>query len=467
MAISPSVLWFQFAYSLWQFIRVAKFCRLPYALFAHTVMWILGKWSHPFALRTYMTLGTGRAKYYLSTQDLPGILLTARSSDDGTKKRINVVQSNPEVACHLTCLTFTKPVKYELCIKSAPPSPNINLSPMNESFVWNYLQERPECFATVSDLLWPGFAIVDRIGDLDGLKMICQGEYIPDTKTVRFLAVPDREEELNQNLLRLLSIIPLMVQAKGYSDLSVWISVAIIAVDQSSLFFNWMWQLLKHYLFDLFNLFMIRVGCKFRPKTRETVCTFFSTISLRMMYTDQVVRNFIEVKPGDVVYTMSPFNLADFDRITARPFTRRRKEPAPYDEEKFGFKVDRCDASVVTHEVGGSKICSIFYDDGVFLNFIDGEVLHRGQWKSAPCPEGSVKDNILDLLQIMEEMQMLPFRQTDDINLQSLYFNEFVSPSKSPSTDITYLVAKKPSIIGGRPAYNTQATHSPFWLSCG
>ena len=453
MAISPSVLWFQFAYSLWQFIRVAKFCRLPYALFAHTVMWILGKWSHPFALRTYMTLGTGRAKYYLTPQALPGILEAVRSSDDRTKKNIDVVVSVPEFAPHLTCLTFKKPVKYELCIQSAPPFFNTNLNVTNESFVWNYLNVQPECFATVSDLLWPGFAIVDRIGDLDGLKMICQGEYIPDKKTVRFLAVPDREEELNQNLLRLLSIIPLMVQAKGYSDLSVWVSVAIIAMDQSSLFFNWMWQLLKHYLFDLFNLFMIRVGCKFRPKTRETVCTFFSTISPRMMYTDQVVRNFIEVKPGDVVYTMSPFNLADFDRITARPFTRRRKEPAPYDEEKFGFKVDRPDASVITHEVGGSKICSIFYDDGVFANFIDGEHLHFGEWIPPSWPEGYAsicKDNILDLLQIMEEMQMLPFRQTDDINLQSLYFNDFVSPSKSPS-DITYLVAKKPSIIGGRP----------------
>lgn len=453
MAISPSVLWFQFAYSLWQFIRVAKFCRLPYALFAHTVMWILGKWNRPFALRTYMTLETGRAKYYLTPQALPGILETVRSSDDRTKKHVDVVDSVPESAPHLTCLTFTKPVKYELCIQSAPPFFNSDSSTINESFVWNYLQVRPECFVTVSDLLWPGFAIVDRIGDLDGLKMICQGEYIPDTKTVRFLAVPDREEELNQNFLRLLSIIPLMVQAKGYTDLSVWVSVAIIAVDQSSLFFNWMWHLLKRYLFDLFKLYMIRVGCKFRPETRETVCTFFSTISPRMMYTDQVVKNFIGVKPGDVVYTMSPFNLADFERITTRPFTKSRKEPEPYDQEKFQFKRSiRPDSSVITHKVRGSDICSIFYDDGVFLNFINGDDLHFGVWKPASWPEdfASVcKDNILDLLQIMEEMQMLPFRQTDDINLQSLYFNDFVSPYKSPS-DITYLVAKKPSIIGGR-----------------
>ena len=453
IASSPSVVWFQFAYLIWQFIRGAKFCRMPYALFAHTGMWILGKWSRPFALKTYLSLETGRAKYYLIPQALPGILKEVRSSDDRTKKQVDVVDSVPEFAPHLTCLKFTKPVKYELCIQSAPPFFNTKSCCTSESFVWNYLNERPECFVTVSDLLWPGVAIVDRIGDLDGLKMICQGEYIPQKETVRFLAVPDREEELNQNFVRLLSIVPLMVQAKGYSDLSVWVSVAIIAMDQLSLFFNWMWQLLKRYLFDLFNLFMIRVGIRFRPKTRETVCTFFSTISPRMMYTDQVVRNFIEVKTGDVVYTMSPFNLADFERITARPFTMRRKEPEPYDEEKFGFGINELDASVVTHEVAGSKICSIFCDDGVFLNFIDGEHLHYGEWKPASWPEdlASVcKDNILDLLQIMEEMQMLPFRQTDDINLQSLYFNDFVSPYKSPG-DITFLVAKKRSIIGGRP----------------
>lgn len=454
---SPAVLWLQFGYALWQFIRVAKFCRVPYAVLAHTFMWIIGQWGRPFARKTYFVLGAGREKFYVIGASVPSILDGLETRPTGTKKTLRATKTSPPLAPQLACVSITQPVRYSICFREAPKFYSES-STVNESFVWNYLRDKPDFFAEVSDLLWPDFAIVDRIGALEGLKMICQGDYIPQVvKRKRFLSVPDRELELNQNFMRLLSTIPLVAQARGYQTLSVWISVAIIIIDQLSLVFNWVWQWFKRSLYHLFKLFMIHIGGLFPPRTRETLCTFLSTISPDMMYSDQVVRNFIRINKGDLVYTMSPFNLNDFESIGEKPFERKRRDPKPYTEEEFGrFTMVGDDAQikeetpVYTHEIGGSKVHSIFDSNGTFFNFINREDIHLGNWKLTGWDESwddIFKDNILDLLQIMEEMKMLPFRQTESANFHSLHFNMFVNPLRSPE-DITYLVAKRSFIIG-------------------
>lgn len=104
----------------------------------------------------------------------------------------------------------------------------------------------------------------------------------------------------------------------------------------------------------------------------------------------------------------------------------------------------------MTHYIDCARIDSIFQDSGEFYNFRNNEALHLGIWK----PSEDAKDcdesynNLLDLLQIMEEMQMLPVRQMDDGRFRSVDFNMFVDPKRSLK-DLTFLVAKRAFIIGG------------------
>jgi len=377
-------------------------------------------------------LGQGRTNFYV----LPGdqtLILESRGS--------TVVEDLQVPAPHLRCLHI-KAADYKLCGTAFD---------IQNNFVWNYLRDDPDCFAVASDLLLPGLAILDRISLLDGLKMMCQGNYIPSTRKTRFLAVPDRGEELNQNFMRVLSTIPLMAQAKGYDSFSLWVSIVIIVIDQLSLLFNRIWEGFKNMLVYLFKLFMLKA--RFQPQTRELICTFFSTWSKRLMYSDGVRMNFIRVKKGEMVYTKSSFNLTDFERVETPHFVTVRKEPRAYSEEEFGVFRDTNGnenwfpdgTSIRSYYVGDSRVDVIFMEDGGFYNYVNNVGLHFGVWKAHR--EGNF-DEFLDLLQIMEEMQLLPIEETKEGHFRSLHYNMFFSLGASPR-DLTFLVVKKDAIIGG------------------
>lgn len=428
------LLWFQFAYSVWQFIRVAKFCRVPYALLAHTVMWLIGRWGRPFAYRSYLVLEQGRTKFFIPKGNQDQYL--------GNRGSSVVEELELAEAPHLRCLHL-KAADYKLCGTALE---------LQNSFVWNYLRDDPDCFAIAWDLLWPGFAILDRISPLNGLQLMCQGDYIPGHRRTRFLAVPDRGAELNQNFLRILSIVPMMAQAKGYDNLSLWVSIVVIVIDQLSLLFNKLWDAFKSILVFLFKIFMLKT--KFQPQTRSTICTIFSTLSTRLNYSDVVRMNFIRVNKGDMVYTASPFNLADFERIETPHFETVRKPGRPYSKEEFGtfgsglgdehYFDDR--ASVRSYEFGDCRLDVIFADTGQFFNYVNNVAVHLGYWKN-PHDESGSYNNILDLLHIMEQMQMLPIKQNEEGRFQSLHYNMFLAPGSSPR-DLTFLVAKNKAWIG-------------------
>lgn len=431
------LLWFQFAYSVWQFIRVAKFCRVPYALLAHTCMWVIGLWGRPFAYRSYIVLEQGRTKFFIPPENQDWYL-----EDRGSSV---VEELELAGAPHLRCLHL-KAADYKLC--GSPYE-------LQNSFVWNYLRDDPDCFAIASDLLWPGFAILDRISLVDGLQLMCQGDYIPSTRRTRFLAVPDRGEELNQNFLRILSIVPLMAQSKGYDNLSLLVSIGIIVIDQLSLLFNKLWDAFKGMLVYLFKIFMLKA--KFQPQTRSTICTIFSTLSTQLMYSDVVRMNFIRVNKGDMVYTASPFNLADFERIETPHFQSVRKPARPYSKEEFGTFRDGHGnehyfderTSVRSYEFGDCRLDVIFQDTGEVYNYVNNVAVHLGFWKYQGDSDDELGryNNLLDLLHIMEQMQMLPIKQNEDGQFQSLHYNMFLAPDSSPR-DLTFLVAKNKAFIG-------------------
>ena len=445
------VQWFQFAYAIWQFVRVAKFCRLPYATLAHTFMWLIGRWGRPFTVRNYLILEPPREKFYI-TADLVGLIQPWKDKKPGRDCILDLdVATEDDVEAGAAPVPVRRPLRrvtvkdevagitYQLCSRT-----------LTASFLWNYLRDDPYCFVRSADLIFPTFDILDRVCPLDGLKKICQGDYVPVHKKRRFLAVPDREWELNQNFMRMLATIPLMAQAKGFQNLSLWISLVIVGVDQFSLLFNWLWQCFKDYLFFTFHIFMIK--SQFQPQTRKTICVFFSTISDRMMFSDDVRLNFIRLRKGDLVYTMSPFNGTGFEIVKSPPFERKRKEAVPYTEERFGVyeevNGDKCKGfpeegtPIISHVVQGSRIDTIFLDNGGFYNFINNQHLHFGRWK------GNDKEDFEDLLQLMEQMQMLPLLQTDAKLFKSLKFNVFLTPGRCRQ-DITFLTMKKNGMIGG------------------
>ena len=464
------VLWFQFAYAIWQFVRVAKFCRLPYATLVHTFMWIIGRWGRPFTVRNYIVLDPARQRYFVNPDVLVGDLIKGWSENENKPGRkcildIVVPDGDLEAAATGTLIPIDlRPLMYELhrlTLKDEGLDYQFCSRMLRDSFVWNYLRDDPDCFARSADLIVPTFEILDRVSHLDGLKKICQGDYIPVARKGRFLAVPDRERELNQNFMRMLASIPLMAQAKGFNDESVWISLAIIAIDQASLPFNWLWQRFKEYMFYLFHMFMIK--SRFQPQTRKTICTFFSTIGDRMMFSDEVCLNFIRLKKGDIVYTMSPFNGADFE-IVKNPFERKhRKKEEPSTAEMVGtyenangeilkdFPAEG--THIITHEVRGSKIETMFIEGGGFYNFINKQHLHFGTWyipTEVADEYYSCEEDFLDLLQVMEDMQMLPVHQTDGELLKSLKFNDFLKPGGTLQ-DITFLKVKRDLMTGGKP----------------
>ena len=113
MVNSSAVLWPQFAYSVWQFVRVDKYCRIPYALFVHTLMWLTGRWSHPFALRVYLVLETGREKFYVDRGGAESILKDCLDRTD----RFKVESRRPGTDSDSDLAMISVPaVDYKLCI---------------------------------------------------------------------------------------------------------------------------------------------------------------------------------------------------------------------------------------------------------------------------------------------------------------------------------------------------------------
>lgn len=437
-----TVLWLQITYLLWQFVRGEKYCRVPYALVVHTSMWLIGKWSRPFAKRNYLVLETGREKFFVTDSGAEACQNSCICRTD----RFRIEVSYPEEAPQLVVISIPA-INFKLCTSK---------DRKHQTFLWNYLRDKPECLARVADSLLPNVAILDRVSDVEALRMLCQGDYIPGRRNERFLAMPDRKHELHPNFILLLSTVPLIAQARGNEGLSIWISAGVLVIDHLSLVFNFVWQKLKRFGFYVLTAPM--TGSYFQAQTREVLCSILSTLSRKLKPSDQVRMNLIKVREGDVVYTMYPrFNLADFDKITVPEFTRKRKTPRPYSKEKFGVFTNLGDeleieegTPVVTHYIDGARIDSIFQDTGEFYNFRNNEALHLGIWKCSKdakdCDESY--NNLLDLMQIMEEMQMLPVRQMDDGRLRSVDFNMFVDPKRSLK-DLTFLVAKRAFIIGG------------------
>lgn len=64
-----------------------------------------------------------------------------------------------------------------------------------------------------------------------------------------FIVEHTSSELLNDNFMRILSIFPLILQAKGFYQISTLVSAMFVVVDIFSYYFNFVWQGCKAFTF--------------------------------------------------------------------------------------------------------------------------------------------------------------------------------------------------------------------------
>lgn len=80
-------------------------------------------------------------------------------------------------------------------------------------------------------------------------------------------------ELLNANFMRILSIFPLILQAKGFDQISTLVSAIFVVVDIFSYYFNFVWQGCKAFTFQSTKLFLGMFNVKYRVFMHELLST--------------------------------------------------------------------------------------------------------------------------------------------------------------------------------------------------
>lgn len=285
--VLPALTYLQLLYSIWQFIRVAKFFRVPSALCYHSFLWMVNKAGRPFAPLRFCQL----------------------TMDGGEFWHLR----NPQLA----------PDEDEVVI------PNFTVSRRNRSskFLVDDLglqrlhfmdNDRPACYTSHYDILLPNIAVVDVLDDDEGMERLLDKRYSFKVIESRCLLMSSREHFLNQNFMRLLSILPLVMRAKGYNVESAGLSVLIILLDQLSYPANKIWHSFKEGF-----VFMVR-WCLQSIKTdkkRLYASVFMSTLTPRFGFCNEIRNNYYWVKRGQrvSVYTNSCLKHMDNVSEAARP----------------------------------------------------------------------------------------------------------------------------------------------------
>jgi hypothetical protein len=243
-------LWFQLFYAIWQFLRTAKYCRLPYVLFSS--LWNgLDSW---FKLRKIILLKDIPLDPILNEIDaLDGMTMEKLDNDDKAdnyKVTFNnyatIYVTNRVRASHMVLL---------------------------HTFIIRYKMK----FGMEDDLLWPKGHLIRKVGFLHAMDHVMHGggyEAIPE---VPCFFDYSSIEVLNQNFLRFSSIWPLVLQARHFDFWSAVASVIVIFLDVFSFQANKVWRSTQYWICRIVKN-SISVLCVTRG-SRMFWYTFMSTIS--------------------------------------------------------------------------------------------------------------------------------------------------------------------------------------------
>ncbi|KAK1365542.1 hypothetical protein POM88_041103 [Heracleum sosnowskyi] len=251
------VLWLQAAYSLWTFLRNAKFFRIPFITMS--MLWHGYDYTW-FKQRKYLLLdsksreGGGDWQDYDNQQEKDSHSFSIENSYDMRFQLNNK--------------------KYRFCASFETGKP------------LKFLHFAKNFHLVTEDIVLMGkYHLVKAVKPETMLKYILMGGTI---KTCEEYCIVDHtsSELLNDNFMRILSIFPLILQAKGFDQFSTLVSAIFVVVDIFSYYFNFVWQGCKALAFQYTKLFLGTFNVKYRVFMHELL----STGSDSFMFCDDSVK---------------------------------------------------------------------------------------------------------------------------------------------------------------------------------
>lgn len=291
-----ALLWLQTAYSIWQFVRNAKFLRLPYIFIYNITIRLSIHKALPTSKTVYFA---GCPSYFIG--DAQQVLV-----DDRIK--INDIVS--ELALQGVEIVFSK----EDSTNSAGRKCLIRYK--------NMVINSSELFLRHLKLVFEGRIIVKNEFDMltpncfifkeKSMKEIFKEQ--PTLYMFRAKSFIDTtgDEQLNQNFFRLISIAPLVLQLKGHELASLFLSLFIIFVDMFSSYFNLLWSYVKDFLIEKIKWII----SFFNVSKRVYMHHFLSTISIRFLYCDEDLKKSYYVNKDTILYSSKFSKCKDKDNVS-------------------------------------------------------------------------------------------------------------------------------------------------------
>lgn len=252
------LLYLQTAYSIWVFVRDAKFFRLPYVLLSS--MW------HKGICHTIL-----KKRKYIKFVHAGGLF-----EPDKSLKTVGIFETNKVGGRTVVKYKFTnaKKPKQVLCDDTTVGAVE-GLFKLYPSHV----------FSSAEDLLIPGHYLIKRITFEEGVQKFFDG-FTPILCEERCWVDQTSSLKLNSNFLRMASIFPIYLQAKGVDSGSVYASLAIICFDFFSYYPNLLWLHFKLWLYRVFKWGFAKL-----PLVQsEFLHHFFCTISENFKYCDESMK---------------------------------------------------------------------------------------------------------------------------------------------------------------------------------
>lgn len=259
-SVQSFLLWFQMAYSIWQFIRTAKFFRLPYVTLSSS--WHgFDSWYKTRKLILMLdevdvdkdAVSEAGPQFLLSSPH-PGMTI-----DEVGDYNVEVSFFDLQTPAYYTCLTSKQRAAHMVLLQ-------------------NY--KRMVQFGRDDDLLWPKVHLIRRLSFEDAVSHVLSGKgYATGPQVVCFFDYSSREL-LNQNFLRFASIWPLILQARHYDFWSIVFSLFVILMDVLSYGANKLWRFVQYWISRLVKVVVLQFSNR---ETRVFLFTFMGSISKRFV----------------------------------------------------------------------------------------------------------------------------------------------------------------------------------------
>lgn len=245
MEIPTWVFWLQVSYSLWTFFRNAKFLRVPFILIS--MAWNGGKDRTWFSRRKVLLLDGVSREGGSDWEDY---------DTDEKRKRFGFEMHNDyEMRFKL------KSHKYKFIASRELGKPI------------KFLHFAEDCVLATQDLVLVGKVhLIKAVAPEKMFKYVLKGGVM---KQVEVFSLVDNtsDELLNDNFMRIVSIGPLALQARGFDQISTLLSFFIIFMDVFSYWFNKVWMLFKEWGFKTTKLLLSYLGLRARVVMHELLST--------------------------------------------------------------------------------------------------------------------------------------------------------------------------------------------------